>query len=125
MRSIPARIVASSPGTGCRWMCAFFAVSVRRGSITISLMPRLTARWRCQFGLTVGMPPSPETAGFVPMNSHVSAASNGVPPPSQRPWSACAWNLPGWSIEPQLNVIGEPSAFMNALESMLAGGASA
>ena len=77
---MPATSVASSFGRGCRWTCARRAVSVRRGSITTSFMPRSTARcsWRAGF--------SPmncfEMTGLVPTKSQTSASSRRFRPPS-------------------------------------------
>ena len=50
MLMIPARIVTSSPGRGCRWMAARAAVWERRGSTTISFMPRSVAARRLREG---------------------------------------------------------------------------
>ena len=44
---MPASSVGSSPGFTARWMAACCAVSVRRGSITITSSPRCTSARRC------------------------------------------------------------------------------
>ena len=60
------------------------------------------------------MPPHLETTGFAPTSIQVSESENGCGPALQRPWNAIAMGLPGWSMLPEENFIGEPMACMNA-----------
>jgi len=119
---MPASTVGSSPGRGCRNTSATAAASVRRGSITISFMPRARASRNRLAGLYWGIPPHIDTVGLAPTRSHVSARSNGWGPADQVPCRARATPLPGWSMAPDEKRIFEPMACMNALAISLPAG---
>ena len=116
---MPARIVGSSPGFGCRKRSALAAASVRRGSMTISFMPLALASRRRLAGSYWGIPPHMEIVGLAPTSIQVSASLKGWGPALQVPWSARAMPLPGWSIEPDENRMFDPMAFMKPLAASL------
>ncbi len=98
-------------------MCARRAVSVRRGSITMSRRPRAIASVSRRPGFCIGRAPLFEISGFWPTTSQLSARSNSCPPACQKPCSAIAICLPGWSIVFEVKSIREPIARSHALAS--------
>ena len=73
-------------------------------------MPRAFASRSRRAGFAGGMPPDIEISGLLPTSSHASDSSNTCEPPSQRPCSAFAMFLPGWSIVAAVNTMREPAA---------------
>ncbi len=72
---IPARIATSSPGRGWMWMAARAAVCDRRGSITISFIPRRERGLAASApGFWPGMPMALDTSGLVPISIQLSAS---------------------------------------------------
>jgi hypothetical protein len=116
-RIMPASTAGSSPGRACRCTKARSAHSVRRGSSTMGFMPRSTASFSRFAGFWFGTPPECATIGFTPTSSQVSASSNTCGPALQVPCSAAAMALPGWSMVLEVNIIGEPIAFIHAVDT--------
>ena len=117
----PPAVRLSWPGRHCRCKSALRAVSVRRGSMTMSFRPRARASCRRFAGLKAGMPPHIETSGLAPTSRHTSASAKACGPAPQRPCMAIAMGLPGWSIVALVKRIGEPIASMKASRSMTPG----
>jgi hypothetical protein len=120
--SIAASSSTSWPGRHCKCRSAMRAVSVTRGSMTMSFSPRARASCSRFAGLKDGMPPHIDTGGLAPTSGHTSASAKACGPAPQRPCRAIEIGLPGWSIVALVKRIGEPSASMNASRNITPAG---
>ena len=109
--SMPASRIASSPGLGCRNTSALRAVSVRRGSITISFIPRCCACFSRFAGLRVSNPTvEMDTSGLPPTIKNTSPLWKGSLPAGHTPRRPAVTYFADWSIVTVEKALGDPNA---------------